>query len=213
MHRRSLLGTGLLGAGFVAASSLDPAFGFEREGNRRILVFSGNQPVPILDPHQRYDWSTRMMQRCLYDALVRYEGSPARVVPWLAERWETSADGKTWTFHLTDKARFHNGDALDAEAVRFSFARGLRLNKGISWMLSRHLKPEAIEAVDASTVRFTLERAYPDFLSFLPLWFIANPKQVTANAEGDDDGQKWLTANEAGSGPFRIRRWDGQTVM
>ncbi|MES2712783.1 MAG: ABC transporter substrate-binding protein [Pseudomonadota bacterium] len=210
MQRRNLL----LGAGgLVAASSLDPAYGFEREGNRRILVFSGNQPVPILDPHQRYDWSTRMMQRCLYDALVRYEGSPARVIPWLAEGWETSADGRTWTFRLVANAKFNNGDPLDAAAVRFSFQRGLRLNKGISWMLSRHLKVENIVAVDARTVRFTLERAYPDFIAFLPLWFIVNPKQVEANLDGDDDGQKWLTNNAAGSGPFRIRRWDGQTVM
>ncbi|MBU8541480.1 hypothetical protein [Falsiroseomonas tokyonensis] len=52
MNRRELfLGAG----GLVAAASLSPAYGFEREGNRRILVFSGNQPVPILDPHQRYD--------------------------------------------------------------------------------------------------------------------------------------------------------------
>lgn len=210
MDRRSFL-SGAVAA--VAASSLDPAYGFEREGSRRILVFSGNQPVPILDPHQRYDWSTRMMQRCLYDALVRYEGTPARIIPWLAERWETSADGLRWTFHLTDKARFHDGTPLDAEAVRFSFERGLRLNKGISWMLSRHLKPENVEAMDARTVRFTLERAYPDFLAFLPLWFVVNPKQVLANQEGDDHGQKWLTNAEAGSGPFRIRRWDGQGVM
>ncbi|TPG44283.1 ABC transporter substrate-binding protein [Roseomonas nepalensis] len=210
MDRRSFL----LGAGAaVAASSLDPAYGFEREGNRRILVFSGNQPVPILDPHQRYDWSTRMMQRCLYDALVRYDGTPPRVVPWLAERWETSADGKAWTFHLVGNAKFHNGDPLDAEAVRFSFERGLRLNKGISWMLSKHLKPGNTVALDARTVRFTLEQPYPDFLSFMPLWFITNPKQVMANQEGDDDGQKWLTTAEAGSGPFRIRRWDGQSVM
>ena len=210
MNRRELL----LGAGgLVAASSLSPAYGFEREGNRRILVFSGNQPVPILDPHQRYDWSTRMMQRCLYDPLVRYEGTPARVIPWLAESWETSSDGRTWTFRLVANAKFNHGDALDAEAVRFSFQRGLRLNKGISWMLSRHLKPENVVAVDARTVRFTLERAYPDFISFLPLWFVVNPKQVMANVEGDDDGQKWLTTNAAGSGPFRIRRWDGQTVM
>jgi len=210
MHRRNFL----LGAsGLVAASSLDPAFGFEREGNRRILVFSGNQPVPILDPHQRYDWSTRMMQRCLYDALVRYEGSPAKVIPWLAERWETSEDGRTWTFHLVGNAKFHNGDPLDAEAVRYSFERGLKLNKGISWMLSKHLRPGSVAAVDARTVRFTLEQPYPDFLSFLPLWFVVNPRQVVANAEGEDEGQKWLTNAEAGSGPFRIKRWDGQTVM
>jgi peptide/nickel transport system substrate-binding protein len=47
----------------------------------------------------------------------------------------------------------------------------------------------------------------------VPLWFIVNPKQVTAGAVGDDYGQKFLTDGDAGSGPFRIKRWDGQAVM
>src|SRR2546422_7238668 len=60
--------------------------------------------------------------------------------PWLAEKWETSADGRTWTFHLAKNARFHNGDPVTAEAVRWSFARTLKLNQGPSWMLSDFLK-------------------------------------------------------------------------
>ena len=47
----------------------------------------------------------------------------------------------------------------------------------------------------------------------MPLWYIVNPKQVTANAVNDDYGQKFLTDGDAGSGPFKIKRWDGQAVM
>lgn len=210
MHRRDLLRSAAVGLSLAAAP---PALAFEREGDRRILVFSGNQAVPQLDPHVHYDWSTRMMQRVLYDALVRYTGDPPTIEPWLAERWETSADGLTWTFHLAGNAKFNNGDPLDAEAVRYSFARGLKLNQGVAWMLKAHLDPAGIAAVDARTVRFTLKQPYPSFLSFLPLWFIVNPKEVEAHQEGGDDGQKWLTAHAAGSGPFTIRRWDAQGVM
>ena len=205
MNRRNLLLAGLAGA--IAPGLRAQAF--ERVGDRRTLVFSGGQPVPVLDPHVRYDWSTRMMQQAVYDALAKYQGNPARVVPWLAESWDTSADGRTWTFHLAADARFHNGDPVDAAAVQFSYRRALRLNKGVAWMLKGYLDPDAIEAVDPRTVRMTLTRPYGAFLSFVPLWFVVNPKQ----AGGDDDGQKFLTDGDAGSGPFRIKRWDGQAVM
>ncbi|MEO9190400.1 MAG: ABC transporter substrate-binding protein [Acetobacteraceae bacterium] len=190
-----------------------PAGAFVREGEGKILVFSGNQPVPVLDPHVKYDYSTRMMQQSVYDALTKYVDNPARVIPWLAKSWETSADGLTWTFHLVDNAKFHNGDPVDAEAVRYSFERGLKLNKGVAWMLKDDLDPSDIVAVDAHTVRMKLRRVFPGFLSFVPWWFIVNPKQVTAHLANDDYGQLWLTVNEAGSGPFRIQRWDPQGVM
>src|SRR3546814_1779572 len=73
-----------------------------------------------------------MMQQAVYDALAKYVGNPAKVVPWLAESWDSSPDAKTWTFHLAKNAKFHNGDPVDAEAVRYSFERGLKLNKGRS---------------------------------------------------------------------------------
>ena len=52
----------------VAAS---PAGAFERVGDRKILVFAGRQEVPTIDPSIKYDWSIRMAQQSLYDALVK----------------------------------------------------------------------------------------------------------------------------------------------
>src|SRR5262249_61192421 len=95
-----------------------PAPAFERVGDKRILVFAGRQEVPTIDPSIKYDWSIRMAQQSLYDALVKYVGNPPRIVPWLAEKWESSPDAKTWTFHLVKNAKFHNGDPVTAETVR-----------------------------------------------------------------------------------------------
>src|SRR5262249_43871034 len=133
-----------------------PVAAFERVGDRKSLVFVGRQEVPTIDPSIKYDWSIRMMQQSLYDALVKYVGPSAEIVPWLAEKWETSADGRTWTFHLVKNAKFHNGDPVTAEAVRWSFARTLKLNQGPSWMLSDFLKEDGIKALNASTIQFTL---------------------------------------------------------
>ena len=196
-----------LAAALLSSAAL-PAAAFERVGDRKVIVFGGRQQVPVLDPHQRYDWSIRMMQQSVYDALGKYIGNPAKVEPWLAEKWESSADAKTWTFHLVKNAKFHNGDPVDAEAVRYSFERGLKLNKGVAWMLKDFLAPENIVAVDANTVRFDLKAPYAPFLSFLPWWFVVNPAEVKAHEVDGDYGQKWLTDHAAGSGPFKLGRWE-----
>ena len=209
ISRRGLMA----GAALLTAGMPGIATAFERDGNRKVMVFSGNQTVPNLDPHVRYDWSTRMIQQGVYDALLKYEGNPPRIVPWLAERYEVSPDGLTYTFHLVGTAKFHNGDPVDAEAVRFSFERGLKLNAGIAWMLKDFLKPENVTAVDARTVRFVLDRPYAPFISYVPWWYIVNPKQVVANQDGDDLGRKWMTENAAGSGPFKLRRFDANTLI
>jgi peptide/nickel transport system substrate-binding protein len=166
-----------------------PAPAFERVGDRKILVFAGRQEVPTIDPSVKYDWSIRMAQQSLYDALVKYVGNPPEIVPWLAERWESSPDAKTWTFHLAKNARFHNGDPVTAEAVRFSFVRTLKLNQGPAWMLSDFLKEDGIKIVNDATIQFNLSQPYAPFLSFLPWWYVMNPKQVLANEQGGDLGQ------------------------
>lgn len=209
--RRWLFGVAALGlvAGMMMPGSADA---FERVDGRTVVVFGGRQSIPVLDPHVRYDWSTRMMQQAIYDALVKYEGNPAEIKPWLAESWEVSEDGKSWTFHLVGNAKFHNGDPVDAEAVRYSFERGLKLNKGVAWMLKDFLAPEDIEVVDERTIRFNLNSPYSAFLSFLPWWYIVNPNEVKAHEVDGDYGQAWLTENAAGSGPFKIKRWE-QNVL
>ncbi|MGD1877067.1 MAG: ABC transporter substrate-binding protein [Kiloniellaceae bacterium] len=199
--------------GALAATSLSqPAAAFEKTPEGPVIVFGGRQPVPNLDPSQVYNWSTRMLQQSLYDALVKYEDNPAEIKPWLASSWEKNDDATVWTFHLSSNATFHNGDPVDAAAVKFSFERTLKINKGPAWMLSSVLKPEGIEAVDAHTVRFTLEEPYAPFLSFLPWWYIMNPNEVMAHETDGDMGQAWMTEHAAGSGPFKMGRWEQGTL-
>jgi peptide/nickel transport system substrate-binding protein len=199
----------IAGVGMTLAA---PANAFEKAPNGPVLVFGGRQPVPNLDPSQKYDWSTRMMQQALYDALVKYEGDPATIKPWLAKSWDVSADAKTWTFHLVTNAKFHNGDPLTAKAVKYSFTRTLAIGKGPSWMLSAVLDPSGIEVVDSHTIRFHLKAAYAPFLSVVPWWYIMDPKQVEAHAKNGDMGKAWMTDHAAGSGPFKIARWEQGTL-
>lgn len=178
---------------------------FEMENGKRILVIGSQQAVPVIDPAQKYDLSIRTLQQGLYDGLTKYVGEN-ELKPWLATSWTVSEDARVWTFKLDPRARFHNGDPVDAAAVKASFDRTLTLNKGPAWMFSDFLTPEAIEAVDPQTIRFTLSKPYAPFLSLTPWWYIVNVKEAMAHEVDGDKGQKWLIDHEAGSGPFTLKR-------
>ena len=61
----------------------------------------------------------------IYDGLVRYKDGALEVEPALAESWDISGDGKTYTFKLRAGVNFHDGTAVDADAVKFNFDRML----------------------------------------------------------------------------------------
>jgi len=150
-------------------------------------------------------WTARSTSCTLPDALLKYVGNPPALEPWLAEKWEGSPDATVWTFHLVKNARFHNGDPVTAEAVKFSFERTLTLKQGPAWMLldvlDPVLDPSGIEIVDDYTIRFHLNEPYAPFPSVVPWWYIMNPNEVMAHEVDGDYGQGWLQDHEAGSGP------------
>jgi peptide/nickel transport system substrate-binding protein len=183
--------------------------GYEVVGGKIHIVYGARQPVEIVDPSIHYDWSTRNILQSLYDALLKYVDNPPILEPWLANSWEVSPDGRVWTFHLVTNAKFHNGDPVTADAVKFSFVRTLTLKQGPAWMLLGILDPEGIEVIDPYTIRFTLNYPYAPFISVLPWWYIMNPNVVMAHEVNGDWGTNWLRnpPNEAGSGPFVVREW------
>ena len=96
----------------------------------------------------------------LHDALVKpLPGNP--LAPCLAESWSTSADGLTYEFVLRRGVRFHNGEPVTAEDVKFSFER----YRGAGAKLLKD-RVAAVEIVDAHRVRFRLKRPWPDFMTF-----------------------------------------------
>ena len=183
-------------------------YGYEKRDGKKIFVYGERQPAPNIDPSQFYDWSTRMLQQALYDALLKYVGNPPKIVPWLAKSYKKSKDGKTWTFSLVKNAKFHNGDPVTAQAVKWSFERTLTLKKGPAWMLMDFLDKEGIRVIDDYTIEFNLKSPYAAFEMALPWWYVMNPKVVMANEKDGDSGQEWMKDHSAGSGPFRQKRWE-----
>src|SRR5213078_1059492 len=137
-----------------------------------------------------------MVLYALHDAVVKpLPGNP--MAPALAESWNVSPDGLVYEFVLRRGARFHNGDPVTAEDVKFSFER----YRGAA---SRPLKESvaAIETPDPSRVRFRLKRPWPDFMTFYAGatgagWIV--PKKYVEKV--GDEGFKKMPI---GAGPYRF---------
>ena len=99
-----------LGGVLIASAALTAgqSVAFERVDGEKIMVIAGRQGIKVLDPSVKYDATIRTLQQAVYDGLVKYEGTPPQIKPWLAESWSTSDDGLVWTFNLTKNVKFHN---------------------------------------------------------------------------------------------------------
>ena len=126
------------------------------------------------------------------------------VVPWLATRWETSPDRRTYTFHLKPGVKFTDGTPLDAAAVKTNFERYLdpkTPNGTVLAYIGEYY--ESGEVVDPLTYRLHLKSPYEPLLTVLTQGYfgIQSPTAL-------DRGPSVNCARPVGSGPFIIERWD-----
>jgi peptide/nickel transport system substrate-binding protein len=180
----------------------------QRQESANVLVYGASQDISNLDPHTGHDYSIAWGQRAVYDSLLRYEGKAAELKPLIATEVSGSPDATTWTIKLADNATFHDGSAVDAEAVKYNFQRLLRKNLGVAWMFVGVMDQDSIKVVDPTTVEITLLKPFAPYDAVLPWLFVANPKLVQEHDVNGDEGEGWLKENEAGGGPFTIKRWE-----
>jgi len=171
--------------------------------------------VATLDPWNATDAGSLLVSRQIFETLVAHDAAGLRIVPRLATRWESSPDGRTWTFTLRDDVRFHDGSPLDAAAIAFNFdrardpahpARGRRGEFAIiaaRWSVDGEALLAKVAAPDPRTVVFTLRTPFGPFLADLanPAFAIVSPRSIRADPEG------WMlpaSAGAAGTGPFRF---------
>lgn len=180
-----------------AASSITP----------QKLIYAGSQDAPDIDPSGRTDYSIGALTMQLYDRLFRYESAyPQPVDPGLCTSFTVSPDSREWTLKLTDKAKFHDGTPLTADAVRFSINRTLDLKKPRANLLLPIMDKNSAQVVDNTTLKVTLTTPYAELPRAFQNLLIMNPKVVTDHA-GSDNGATYLLDHEAGSGPFTIANW------
>ena len=193
LNRRGFLG---LTAGTVLLTGCAPGAGNSagppRPGGRLRAAFSGGGAAEVLDPHETDLYIEIARAKALFDKLADY-GSDMTPQPRLAERWEPSADLRTWRITLRH-ATFHDGRPVRAADVLASYARitepgGSRRAKS---SLSVIDMPNS-RAIDDRTVEFRLKRPYAEFpnaLATLGAYIIP---------EGTTDFSR-----PVGSGPFEL---------
>jgi len=138
-----------------------------------------------------------MILYALHDAVAKPMPGKA-VAPCLAESWTVSPDGLTYDFTLRSGVKFHNGETMTADDVKFSFDR----YKGAANKLLKD-KVRTVQIVDPLRVRFVLKEPWPDFLTFYASpatgagWIV--PKKYVEKV--GDDGYKKAPV---GAGPYRF---------
>src|SRR5881296_3292004 len=149
------------------------------------------------DPAESIQGTPFMVLSATHDALVKPMPGKS-MAPSLAESWSVSPDGLVYEFRLRTGVRFHNGESVTAEDVKFSFER----YRGI---YAKPLKERvvSVETPDAGRVRFRLKRPWPDFMVFYGTiatgagWIV--PKKYVEKV-GDEGFKK----APVGAGPYRF---------
>lgn len=210
-RRAALVGAVCVGV-FTVATLVAPAKATERD----TLVMGKSGDPDNLDPAVTVTNDSWTATYPSYERLVRFKVENGKgstdIEGELAKSWEASADGKTFTIALNDGHKFADGSPVNAQAVKFSFDRLLKINKGPAEPFEQVAK---VDVVDDHTVRFTLKEPFAPFLSTLvdDGGGIVSPAVMTHEVSGDL-GQAYLADHTMGSGAFQVTGWEkGQQIV
>lgn len=210
----------VVGAGILAACGKAPG---TREGRGDsssgaapgdFLTFAIGNDLSNMDPALIIDIESAMVATQVYQGLLKFKADSVEVEPDLAEKYEVSPDGLSWTFHLRDGVRFHDGTPLTAEAVVFSVQRQMDPNHPAHVpgkmqyanvlygdpSTSESTLVKSVDAPDVRTVVFQLARPYQPFAKYLAMTPAAVVSPAAVRTLGDD-----FNTTMVGTGPFRLR--------
>jgi peptide/nickel transport system substrate-binding protein len=221
MHRRSfLLGTSALPFMGSLATAAAPD----------VLVVAIGDTINSLDIHRAGTNRTSYQVAVnAYDRLIGFGTKPGpdgtasfdyhTLHGELAESWEMAPDGTAITFRLKPAATFHDGTKVTAHDVKWSFDRAVSIGgfPTSQFAAGRMQQPEQFTVLDEHTIRVSL--AHPSKLTLpdlaVPTAIVINSALAKSHATAADPwAAEWLNRNTAGSGAFRVERWDpGQQLV
>lgn len=147
------------------------------------------------------DWSK--VANNIYDGLVQ-RGPDMKITPALATSWKVADDGLSIRFELRKGVTFHNGEAFDANAVKFTFDRLLGADGSKGPQQSNYNVVDRIEVVDDHTINMVLKKPDPVLITKLAGYgaMIVPPKYVT------EKGDAYFNTHPVGTGPFMMESYE-----
>lgn len=185
----------------------------EHDGPRTILNLAQTTEPTTLDPAQVQDGPTIELHMSIFEGLVQWTPE-STLAPALAEKWEISPDGTTYTFSLRPGVKFHNGRELTAEDLVYSIRRTLApataspvamvyLNDLVgadAYHSGRSTELPGVTAPDSLTLRLQIDAPKAYFLSKLTY----PTAYAVCREEIEKTGGRMSEASMVGTGPFRI---------
>ncbi len=176
-----------------------------------------------LDPAEVFEFTASEILGNSYQLLVGYDvDDVSNVFGVLAESWEVSEDGKTFTFTMREGQQFASGNPLTAEDAVFSLQRAVILDKSPAFILTQfgfdaENVADKIRQTGDFSFEFEMDQAYAPSLVLYCLTatvgMVVDKQLVMENETDGDMGYDWLKTNYAGSGPFTIREWRANEVV
>jgi peptide/nickel transport system substrate-binding protein len=154
-----------------------------------------------MDPHAHSSWELGVAVANVYDPLVTQDDNGA-LKPGLAESWEISADGKSYTMKLRKGVKFHDGTTFDAKAVKFSLDRIVDPKTKSQFAINLIGPYKSTDVVDDYTAKINFSQPYAPFLSNLNLPYMAMVSPTAVEKWGAD-----YQLHQVGTGPFIFKEY------
>jgi peptide/nickel transport system substrate-binding protein len=137
----------------------------------------------------------------IYDQLIRVDEQGTGLLPGLAEDWEVSDDGLTYTFMIRQGVKYSDGSDMTVEDIKWSIERA-RDTEDSPWSFTL-VQAETVEATDEQTLTITLSEPWSPFLSDISMFNAS----VVSKAFADEVGVENLVDQCMGTGPFALQEW------
>ncbi|MCG6929669.1 MAG: ABC transporter substrate-binding protein [Desulfofustis sp.] len=188
-----------------------------------LVMASKIDDIITLDPAEIFEFSGAEYAANTYDRLINYDvDNVSDIYGGIAESWEISEDGLTFTFKIRQGVTFASGNKLTADDVVFSLRRVIILDKSPAFILTQFgFTPENVEQtitkVDDYTVKVVIDKPYaPTFLLYCltsTAGSVVDMKEVMAHETDGDLGYNWLKTAYAGSGPYMLKTWKPSEIL
>ena len=171
----------------------------------QIITYAQGADPRGLDPALIDDGESSKPICQMYEGLLKYGDNNTEVEPCLAESWEVSGDGLTYTFKLRQGVKFHDGTDFNAEAVKYNVDRQT-VNKTEDMLYADFVFGDVAECnvIDDYTVEIVLNKVSTPFLNNLAMSLGAPMVSPTACEANNNN----LNEAPCGTGPYKFVRWD-----